>query len=506
MRVLLDTNIVIHREARTVVREDIGALFRWLDRLHYEKCIHPESMHEIAKHNDKDVVRTFEAKLASYTLLKTVAPDTPEITGLRLADQTTNDAIDTSLLAELAAGRVDLLITEDRGIHAKANAIGFGDYVYNIDGFLERVVAENPELASYRVLSVRKEYFGNIDVKDPFFDSFRSDYPGFDQWFNRKSDEPAYICKTEDGRLLAFLYLKKENPGEDYSDISPVFSRAPRLKIGTFKVVANGFKLGERFLKIVFDNALSYRVDEIYVTVFRRRSELDRLVHFLTDWGFVLYGTKSSPAAEEEVYVRDFRPHVDPVDPRKSYPYMRASAPKFIVPIYPSYHTELLPDSILKTESPADFQENKPNRNAISKVYISRSYERDLHAGDIIVFYRTASGGSGHYTSVATTLGIVQNVVDGISSLDEFLRACRLRSVFSDEELSKHWNYYPSNRPFVVNFLYAYSFPRRPNLKELLENKVISAAPRGFSALDDSAFTKLMEITNADKRLIIGQT
>ena len=33
MRVLLDTNILIHREARTVVRDDIGSLFRWMDDL-----------------------------------------------------------------------------------------------------------------------------------------------------------------------------------------------------------------------------------------------------------------------------------------------------------------------------------------------------------------------------------------------------------------------------------------------------------------------------------------
>jgi hypothetical protein len=40
MRVLLDTNILIHREAATVVRRDIGRLFFWLDKLKCEKCIH----------------------------------------------------------------------------------------------------------------------------------------------------------------------------------------------------------------------------------------------------------------------------------------------------------------------------------------------------------------------------------------------------------------------------------------------------------------------------------
>jgi len=50
MKILLDTNIVIHREASTVVNEDIGVLFRWLDNLHHTKCIHPITVEEIAKH------------------------------------------------------------------------------------------------------------------------------------------------------------------------------------------------------------------------------------------------------------------------------------------------------------------------------------------------------------------------------------------------------------------------------------------------------------------------
>ena len=76
----------------------------------------------------------------------------------------------------------------------------------------------------------------------------------------------AIRVRYERGDLVAFLYLKREGFDENYSDISPTFNRAQRLKIGTFKVLSNGFKLGERFLKIVFDNALLYRVDEIYVT------------------------------------------------------------------------------------------------------------------------------------------------------------------------------------------------------------------------------------------------
>jgi hypothetical protein len=504
MRVLLDTNILIHREARTIVRDDIGSLFRWLDELNFIKCVHPGSLEEIKKHADPEVVRTLNVKLGSYGVLKTLAPETPDVANLRVNDKSDNDGLDTSLVAELAAGRVDALITEDRGIHRKAARVGLSSAVFTIDSFLEKVTAENPALADYKVLAVKKAYFGYINLRDPFFDSFRNEYPGFDGWFNRKADESAYLCTAENGSIVAFLYVKRERESEDYADISPRFARESRLKIGTFKVISNGFKLGERFLKIAFDNAHRYQVEEIYVTAFRRTPEQDRLIRLLEDWGFQHHGTKTSDAGTEQVFTRDFRPRFDAADPRRTYPYLSRKTSKFIVPIYPEYHTELLPDSILNTESPEDFVENKPNRNAISKVYVSRSYERGLRPGDVIVFYRTGSGTApAHYTSVATTLGVVQDVITNIPNKSAFINACRKRSVFSDQELGKHWDYKPNNRPFIVNFLYTHSFPSRPNLKQLKDAQVIVGAPRGFEALTDASFNKLLELADADTRLVV---
>src|SRR6266852_6132841 len=127
MRVLLDTNILIHREDATVVRGDIGRLFFWLDKLQCEKCVHPASLQEIGKHQDKRVRTTFEAKLQSYRVLKTMAPVSAAVQQVGAADKTDNDRNDTLLVSELNAGRVDALISEDRGLHAKALALGIAD-------------------------------------------------------------------------------------------------------------------------------------------------------------------------------------------------------------------------------------------------------------------------------------------------------------------------------------------------------------------------------------------
>ena len=78
------------------------------------------------------------------------------------------------------------------------------------------------------------------------------------------------------GEYAVFLYLKIEEKDENYNNITPMFIPKRRLKIGTFKVTSTGYKLGERFLKIIFDNALNYGVDEIYVTIFDKRDEQER--------------------------------------------------------------------------------------------------------------------------------------------------------------------------------------------------------------------------------------
>jgi predicted nucleic acid-binding protein len=502
MRVLLDTNIVIHREASTVVNEDIGVLFRWLDNLHYIKCIHPVSIEELNKHRDPKVLKTLKARLANYNTLKTKAPIAGDIR--RLSDQLDkdqNDLNDTSIINELYNNRVDVLITEDKKLLNKASLLGIADRVYTIDAFLEKVTAENPKLADYKVLAVQKEHLGNLDILDEFFDALKEDYPGFDKWFNEKADEEVYVCRSKE-KLIALLYLKVEDKKEDYSDIHPEFSKKKRLKIGTFKVELNGFRLGERFLKIVFDNALRFHVDEIYVTTFRNRIEQQRLINLLEEFGFHLHGYKHSPAGKEYVYVRPFARVANRNSPKLTYPFFSADSKFFIVPIYPEYHTELLPDSILRTESPNEFVENEPHRNAISKVYISRSIERDLLSGDVIVFYRTG----GLYKSVLTTIGIVENIIDNIPSEADFVRLCRKRSVFSDRELSDQWNYKPSYRPFIVNFLYAYSFPKRINLQRLIEIGIIPTihdVPRGFTRIKVDNLRTILKECQADENIIV---
>lgn len=236
-KILLDTNIIIHREAEKIINPEIGKLFNALDKIHTQKFIHPVTKREINKLVNEEKKYSFNIKLDSYTELitkETLNKDVENIS--KKYDLNDNDKNDTLLLNEVYSGTVDFLITEDKKIHNKSKELNIADKVFTIESFLERVAIEFPELTEYKVLSVHKSYFGNVDLNDDFFKSFKEDYPGFEKWFKKKSNEPVYISTSDDNKLCAFLYLKLEDQNENYLDIEPILPpKNKRLKIGTFK-------------------------------------------------------------------------------------------------------------------------------------------------------------------------------------------------------------------------------------------------------------------------------
>ena len=499
MKALLDTNIIIHREASRIINQDIGTLFRWLDRGAYVKCIHALSIAELKKYADVETIAAFMAKINSYERIEIPSPLQPAVQKVsEQVDQNDNDRNDTILLNEVYIERVDILISEDKKLHKKAAILGIQDRVFSIDTFLEKVFSEHPDLVNYKVLNVQKVRFGQLNLQDSFFDSLKEDYLGFEKWFIRKFDEECYITiNSNNGRLLSFLYLKLEGLNEDYNDITPPFSPRKRLKVGTFKVINNGFRLGERFLKIIFDNALKNRVDEIYVSVFDKRDEQRRLISLLEQWGFTLWGYKGN----EKIYTRAFFPNFNLENIAGSYPYVSCKHDIFLVPIYPQYHTELLPDSILNTESPAEYVEDFPHRNCISKVYVSRALEPYPQKGDILIFYRTG----GYHKSVVTTIGCVAEVRFDFRDVSDFLRYCRKCTVFPEQELREMWDY-SSRKPFAVKFFYNYSFPHRINMQRLIELGILSGindAPRGFRSITSKQLKMILQETKSDESFII---
>ena len=494
MKVLLDTNIVIHRENIKVTNPSIGLLFYWLDKLHYEKCVHPWSVEELKSYKDKNMQELYETRLPAYTILKSVSVPQEEFLAQLPKEESANDKIDHQLLCEVFNSRVDLLITEDRKLREKAQKLGIGQKVYSINEFVSEKTEEFPELISYKMLSVKKELFGDIDLNDVFFDSLKEAYPDFIPWFNKKSEEEAYVCRTDEGVIKGFLYIKTEDQSEDYSSIEPKFLPKKRLKVGTFKVDMSGFRLGERFIKIIFDNALHRKVDEIYVTFFEDSPILEALKGLLETWGFVRHGIKHSYGKEETVFVKKLGIMNPEMSAKNNFPNMQFGKQKFILPIMAKYHTSLLPDSILKTEKQINFMGPDAQKYALQKVYISWAPERNINPGDLILFYRMGEEGSNKkYSSVLTTLGMVDRIYYNFKTKDDFLKHCQNRSVFSKAELDDFWNKHQYHL-MVLKFVFVKNLVRKPVLNDLYQLGVVNPpnGPRPFMRISDDIFKKIL--------------
>lgn len=487
-KVLLDTNIIIHRENDRVSNYDIGRLYYWIDRLKLTKVIHPLTEEEIGKCGDTKHLEVLKVKLQAYEKIYTRAVPTSDFYNYlkNFPEKTENDRVDNQFLYEVYSERVNMLITEDKRMRNKAKALGIGNKVFSIEQFINEATQKHPSLIEYKTLNVKPFRFGELDRRDPFFNSLRQSYSDFDNWLAKKSEEKVYACHDHTNHILGLLYLKIEEEDENYSDIVPIFSKKRRLKIGTFKTESTGFRLGERFLKITFDNAKRSDIDEIYVTMYPNVSGLKEL---LEQWGFTYWGKKG----EEIVLIKDLKRYDLARTPLQNFPLTCTNCNKFILPIYSQYHTTLLPDSILNTEEPLDFITNIAHRYALRKIYITGASACPAKTGDLVVFYRIGDKEPKKYSSVLTSVGIIAQIRTNFRSESDFLKACENRTVFSKQDLQRWWRKY-SQRLLVIDFLFQESFKKRIPLAVLWAENIVPApkGPRPFHQLTDEQFDKII--------------
>lgn len=160
---------------------------------------------------------------------------------------------------------------------------------------------------------IKHEYLYNIDISDSFFDSLKLEYKEFEKWYNQKMHEnaKAYITRYKNGNLASFMMCKMEYENEDYTCFKDVFDKNVRLKIQTFKVSNSGFKIGDEYMKIIFETAKKNNADEIYVTVFDNHK---KLISFFKKYGFIKRTIKNnersnSETGEELVLVKSVNKH-----------------------------------------------------------------------------------------------------------------------------------------------------------------------------------------------------
>ncbi|WP_051591031.1 hypothetical protein [Bacillus sp. UNC438CL73TsuS30] len=358
------------------------------------------------------------------------------------------------------------------------------------------------QLKSYDVLSVKQYRFSELNLDDVFFDSLKTDYPGFSDWFLRKGGEKAFVVKNEEG-IQAFLYMKIEDPNEDYSHFEKILDPAKRLKVGTFKISQNGYYLGERFFRIILEHAIINNVEEIYVTIFPNREEQKKLISFMKEFGFNLY-TKNKKT-NEQVYIRKMNIILNAEPSLNNYPYIAKNSSRnyFLLCIDSVYHTKLIPDSIIREENPNDFTSKITAANAIQKIYIG-NYRISPQPGDIIIYYRMKPEGDKRAARFATTLtgfGIVSEAYKNIKSFEDVEKIVSKRTVLTEKEIKQKL----ANHKYGVNILKfydIYSFKKRPIRQFLLENDILGDNDYPTKKISEQDFDLILKEAKFSKNII----
>lgn len=341
--------------------------------------------------------------------------------------------------------------------------------------------------------------FRDINLSDPFFDSLKADYVEFPDWFGRKENETAYVFESDSGSIEGFLYLKSEDGA--ITDVSPPLPPKTRIKVGTFKINPHGTKLGERFVKKIFDHAIANQVDEIYVTVFSKHAPLIRIFE---RYGFSRVATKTTENGEELVLIKQFG--ANQLDPLLRYPQVDKSSRAFLLSLWPQWHTRLLPDSILRNES-ASIVEDVSHANSIHKVYLAGMGGMEvLMPGDNIVIYRTSDEpGRARFRAVVTSVCVVEEYrnIDSFPDEASFVAYCDPYSIFTSAELSDLWR--TKRYPHVIRFTYNIALPRRLTRGHLLDTVGLEASAYwGFMRLTSQQFEKILEDSGVNENLVVN--
>ncbi len=349
--------------------------------------------------------------------------------------------------------------------------------------------------------------FNDINFNDTFFDSLKNDYQyGFVDWFNKKcssNEEKAYVLYNDDNTIDGFLYLKIEHGIID--DVNPPLTNAKHLKIGTFKFNPKGTLRGQRFLKKIFDHALKENVNDIYVTVFDKH---DYLIKLFQLYGFIRVAKKQTANGCENVLVREMDKDNLTGDLLSDYPYInnRNNEKKYLLSIYPEFHTRLFPDSILVSESP-DIVSDVSYANSIRKIYICAMHDaQKMKRHDIVIIYRTGDKkGPARYRSVATSLCVIENIrnIDSFDDEKDFINYCSKYSVFTEFELKKF--YRTKQFPFIISFTYNLALPKRITRDRLISSAGLNPQQYwGVLELNNNQFDNILKLGEVDESIIVN--
>lgn len=336
MKVLLGADILIAANDSMQDFGTIGWLFQWFDRLGIDRYIDFPTLVVMTHFGgvNKDI-------LNSCGLIKKVIRKSPHlkqvigISPLSLSTSVINsDKAVNALIAQIAflqTEEVDYIISDNEYLHSLARKLEIDDRVYSVAEFIDKCAIENRAVDPSKGLIVEETLCSNLDVNDVFFDTFKKDYPGYIEWFQRKTKDFVFISKNGK-KIIALLKLKIERSRSEFNDIEPELPNVKTLKISSFKIEPNRTKLAERFIRIIFNYAICHDVQNIYVTFFDNYEQKHRLKRLLNKWGFTEWGHKKD--SDEIVLTRPLIKSTNYLCPSKTFPFHGIKKGHIQIPVF----------------------------------------------------------------------------------------------------------------------------------------------------------------------------
>ena len=495
---LIDTNILIDLEDHHVIQEAYANFARLAASYNINVFVHEVAKDDIARDNNTQRRKISLSKIDKYQTLD-------KFRGLQRSEleadfgplKKDNDVTDAILLHALKRNVVDFLVTEDKGLHDRAQrfSLELGQRVLFIADVTE-LLKQTYEPQSVPIRDVEEVKAHVIDHKQPFFDSLRASYAGFDEWWRTKCIKQHRSCWiVSDNDELAGLVVWKEETGDDTDAVTQA---EHILKICTFKVSEDkrGMKLGELLLKQVLWYAQKNKYNLVYFTTYPDQDSLRNLVEF--------YGFRNAKENQqgELIYERDFaseklfrKPEENCFEiDRKNYPrfILTKETCGFIIPIEEKYHDKLYPDLHQCQFSQLDLFSSKKPGNTIRKVYLCRARSNLSDPGSILFFYKSKS--ETPPSQAITAIGILENMTPA-TSLKELMRLTGGRSVYSETELIS-WEASPTKPVKVINYLLVNYIELPIKFLELHQMNVIKVYPQSICTVSNYLLYKILNRVN----------
>src|SRR5690554_637693 len=500
MRVLIDTNILIHLEDNKVINESFATFYRLAISNNSKVLYHPLAIpKDLNRDKNEDRKRITKSKLQKYEKLTDYSnPDENFYDSVGCKNE--NDRIDNLQLYQVNKGYVDYFVTDDKGIHSKAQKIGIENKVLNIATILSLLeekytikIPSHPILKEHSIREIEHKF------SNPFFDSLREDYgsDSFNAWLKKcaEKNRKCYTLQTEE-ELQAILIYNVETT-EDHQ-IKDIYEKA--LKICTLKVAdtAFGIKLGELFINKMFEYCIEQKINYLYLTVYEKQTHL---IDLLTKFGFYQNIFTNSQGLEEIRMIKslDKSKITDCKNTIEHHPfyYDGKEVSKFAIPIRPDYYGSLFKDGELRNPTLFDNTLDSINEiqgNTIIKDYISSSKTVKLQQGDILFFYASKN------SKAIEPVGILESI-EIVDDFENLWKIVKNKTVFSQTDLQKMLD--EKKKLNVITFRLINYLKKKVTLQKIREIPSFKNKIQTITRLKEADYQQLKNEGYFDRRYII---